>query len=204
MWLVVGLGNPGRRYEDTRHNVGFRVLEEVARRWDVPLDRKEFGARTGAGAVAGDKALLAEPQAFMNLSGGPVSSLRGFYRLEVDRVLVIHDDLDLPFGTVRVKERGGHGGHNGLRDLLRHLGEAFPRVRVGVSRPPPEWDSADYVLARWSDSEREHLDEVVQRAADAVEHVVRHGVPAAMNSYNVRPRASGTDGGGGPPSPPTT
>jgi PTH1 family peptidyl-tRNA hydrolase len=132
--------------------------------------------------------VAAKPQSFMNLSGQPAASLRGFYKVDVDQMIVVHDELDLPFGQVRVKKGGGHGGHNGLRDVQKRAGgNGFLRVRVGISRPPPEWDVADYVLSKWTSEEQCRLDDIVHLAADAVESVVRDGVDAAMNRFNVRP-----------------
>jgi peptidyl-tRNA hydrolase, PTH1 family len=188
MWLVVGLGNPGGKYQDTRHNAGFLVVDEVARRWGMSMGRSQLGARTGRGDVARSPALLAQPQGYMNRSGGPVGALQCFYGIPNECVVVIHDDLDLPLGTVRIKRGGGHGGHNGLRDLHAHLGTEYARVRVGISRPPPSIDSVDWVLGAWSDTEREALSPVVDRSADAVEAIITDGVTRAMNAFNVRPR----------------
>lgn len=187
MWLVIGLGNPGRRYADTRHNAGFRVVEALVARWALPAGRAQLGAQVTSGAWRDHKVVLACPQSFMNCSGQPAASIRGWYKVSPDRVLVVHDDLDLPFGQVRVKRGGGHGGHNGLKDLQVHLGPDFGRVRVGVSRPLPAWDSADYVLAPFSAEERAALPEVIGRATEAVEAVLEQGLETAMNRFNVRP-----------------
>jgi len=200
VFLVVGLGNPGPRYVDTRHNVGFLVVDTLARRAGVSVDREQSGARLAKGTVAAQPAVLLKPQKFMNLSGGPVHAARDFFKVAQDHVVVVHDDVDLPTGEVRVKQGGGHGGHNGLRDLIAHGGPDFVRVRVGVGRPPEGWDTADFVLGRWSPEEASALPEVVDRAADAVEHVVRHGVQAAMQTFNTRPggrttRSSGPSSG---------
>jgi PTH1 family peptidyl-tRNA hydrolase len=187
VFLVVGLGNPGARYVDTRHNVGFLVVDALARRASVGLDREQSGAKVAKATVASEPAVLVKPQKFMNLSGGPVHAARDFYKVELGRILVVHDDLDLPHGDVRVKVGGGHGGHNGLRDLLAHVGADFIRIRVGIGRPPEGWDSADYVLGRWSPDQASELPGLVERAADAVEHVVRHGAAAAMQTFNSKP-----------------
>ncbi len=187
--IVVGLGNPGRRYTDTRHNAGFLVIDELARRWGIDCSKKQLGSEVGGGLVRDTKAILVKPQQFMNRSGHPTRSLMGFYKSAVADVVVIHDEVDLPFGTVRVKRGGGAGGHNGLRDLDRHLGDRNTiRVRVGVSRPPEGWDTADYVLGKWNAAERADLDTVLGRAADAVELVLSDGLSAAMNKFNVRPK----------------
>ncbi len=186
MHLVLGLGNPGARYAGTRHNVGFLVADTLARRAGAGIDRDQLGAVVGKITVGGKPVTVAKPQKFMNLSGGPGQQLAAFYKVPVDHTVVVHDELDLPFGDVRVKVGGGHGGHNGLRDLIGRMGPEFVRVRVGVSRPPPGWETANYVLAGWSDAEASQLAEVVAQAADAVEAVVVDGTVAAMNKFNVR------------------
>ncbi len=182
---MVGLGNPGRRYAATRHNVGFMTADALAARGQVRCDRGQFGALMDAARVGDVPAVLAKPQSYMNRSGAPTASLKGYYKVPMDQVVVVHDEIDLPFGTVRVKVGGGHGGHNGIRDVIRALGGPdFVRVRVGVSRPPPGWEVADYVLSSWSPAELEVLEEVVGAAADAVESVVKGGATAAMNTVN--------------------
>ena len=186
MKLVLGLGNPGRKYAGTRHNVGFLVVDRLASRSGDSVTTKQFGALVGKALVGSRPAVLAKPQGYMNRSGQPAASLRGYYKLDNDEVIVVHDDLDLPFGEVRVKQGGGHGGHNGLRDLSRALGGTYLRVRVGVGRPPQGWDPADYVLGKWTQVEQESLDTIVDQAADAVEAVARDGVGTAMNQFNVR------------------
>jgi len=187
VWLVIGLGNPGHRYAGTRHNVGFRVVDALVSRWGLPAPKDQLGAKVTSGAAGDERVVLAMPQAFMNCSGQPAASVRGWYRVTNENVVVIHDDMDLPFGQVRVRRGGGHGGHNGLRDLHQHLGPDYARVRVGVSRPPPEWDPADYVLSPWSITEQASVAEVIDRAVEAVEVVLHAGVETAMNRFNVRP-----------------
>ncbi|MEZ4241169.1 MAG: aminoacyl-tRNA hydrolase [Myxococcota bacterium] len=188
MHLVLGLGNPGRRYEQTRHNVGFLVVDRLAERHGVTCDRRQLGALVTSAEIEGQPAVLAKPQSFMNLSGQPATSLRGFYKVEVDRVVVVHDEVDLPFGQVRVKLGGGHGGHNGLRDIAGKVGAGFTRVRVGVGRPPEGWNTADYVLAGFTSAEQGDLPDLVELAADAVTAVLTDGPTAAMNRFNTRPR----------------
>jgi PTH1 family peptidyl-tRNA hydrolase len=201
MFLVVGLGNPGRQYEQTRHNAGFCVVDRLGTRSGVQVGRKQFGAHVESVRLRGQQAVLAKPQNFMNRSGDPVASLKGFYKATNEQVVVIHDDLDLPFGDLRVKKGGGHGGHNGLRDINRALGPDYVRVRFGVGRPPQGWDAADYVLGRWSQAESDALDGVVDRAADAVEHILSEGVASAMNQFNVRSRQTGDAASVDPVSP---
>ncbi|MCB9670404.1 MAG: aminoacyl-tRNA hydrolase [Alphaproteobacteria bacterium] len=173
MHLVVGLGNPGRQYADTRHNAGFLVVDRLAERWGASLGKRQFKADVGQARIGSVPAVLCKPQTFMNLSGEAVVSLRGYYKSENRDVLVIHDDVELPFGDVRVKSGGGHGGHNGLRDISKRIGADYGRVRFGVGRPPEGWDTADFVLAKWSGDESRQLDEVVDRAADAVERALQ-------------------------------
>lgn len=195
MHLVLGLGNPGRRYAQTRHNVGFVVVDRLAERLSETVEKKQFGAFVGSARIGSAPAVLAKPQSFMNLSGQPAASLKGFYKLNNDQLVVVHDELDLPFGQVRVKTSGGHGGHNGLRDLQQKLGgNDFIRVRVGVSRPPPGHDVAAYVLGKWTGEESSGLPAVVDRACDAVESVLNEGVLSAMNQFNTRPGRTAPDG----------
>lgn len=191
MHLVLGLGNPGRRYANTRHNAGFLVVDRIAERQGATCDRAQLGALVESVRLEGETVVLAKPQSFMNLSGQPAASLRGYYKVAEDDVVVVHDDVDIPFGDIRVKKGGGHGGHNGLRDLKQRLGSAFTRVRFGVGRPPPGWDTADFVLGRWTSDEEASLPDLVDRAADAVALVVAEGPAAAMQQFNER-RSSAT------------
>jgi PTH1 family peptidyl-tRNA hydrolase len=189
MHLVVGLGNPGARYTRTRHNVGFLVVERLAARAGASVEKKLYGAQVGDGTLAGTKVMFAMPQQFMNLSGQPVASILGFYKIPKESLIVVHDDMDLPFSRLRVRVGGGHGGHNGIRDIQRLLGPDFTRVRVGVGRPPEKMDPADWVLSPWSPAENAALDPLLDSAADAVESVVRVGVTQTMNTFNAAPSA---------------
>jgi peptidyl-tRNA hydrolase, PTH1 family len=200
MHLIAGLGNPGPRYAHTRHNVGFAVVERVAARWGFGAgDRNQFGALVGDGQIANERCILARPQSFMNRSGPPVVGIAGFYKLRPGRVLVIHDDLDLKFGDVRCKAGGGHGGHNGLRDIKRHLESDFLRIRVGIGRPPEGGDVAAYVLGNWTPDEASALEGILDQAADAVESILRDGVDVAMNQFNVRTVSPKGETNGTPP-----
>lgn len=184
MVLVLGLGNPGRRYERTRHNVGFRVVDRLAERQSTVVERSQFNTLWELVRLGGGPVILAKPQTFMNLSGQAAASLRGYYKLGNESIVVVHDDIDLPFGDVRVKKGGGHGGHNGLRDLNAKIGADYVRVRLGVGRPPDGWDTADYVLAAFSTAEEPQVEQLIDRAADAVILVVDQGVDAAMRNTN--------------------
>lgn len=197
MHLVIGLGNPGRRYERTRHNAGFLVVDRLADRVGARVERKQLGALVESIRLpeVDDAVVLAKPQGFMNLSGQPAASLRGYYKAGTEDIVVVHDDVDLAFGDVRVKKGGGHGGHNGLRDLQEKLGGGgFVRVRFGVGRPPQGWDTADYVLAGFSSEEEGRLPELLDEAADAVVLVARLGAEPAMNQVNAKPRAAAAPG----------
>lgn len=170
MWMVAGLGNPGREYERTRHNIGFRVVDGLAERWSVRLNEKKFNALMGRAQVFDKDIRLMLPQTYMNLSGESVGPAAGFFKIKPERLIAVHDELKLAFGKVERKQGGGHGGHNGLRSLHKHLpNEGYQRVRVGIGRPPQGWDPAKYVLAKFSSDEEASMDAVVEQAMDAVE-----------------------------------
>lgn len=188
MRLIVGLGNPEGEYAGTRHNVGFEVADALAERAGARFSDKKFKARVARVQIAGESCVLLKPQTYMNLSGESVGPAAGFFKLKTEDLIVIHDDLDLPLGRVKLKKGGGHGGHNGLRSLKQHLpDDGFVRVRIGIGRPPPRWDPADYVLARFTREEREVADRVVDEAAKAVESILRVGLGKAMNLTNRAP-----------------
>ncbi len=184
--LVIGLGNPGTEFAGTRHNVGVEVVEELARRSGTKLKRSKAKALTGDAHIAGKRVALALPQTFMNLSGESAALLVRRYGIEDPaRMIIVHDELDLPFASLRVKEGGGLAGHNGLRSLKQHLHtEGFVRVRIGVDKPPSKERGANHVLRRLSKTERRELDVIVQLAADAVETIIADGVAVAMNRFN--------------------
>jgi peptidyl-tRNA hydrolase, PTH1 family len=184
-WLVVGLGNPGDGYAGNRHNCGFMVADVLADRMRAPFKRDRSRARVAVGRLAGFPVTLAKPQSFMNLSGRPVAALRTFYKIPVEHIVVIHDELDLPFGTVRLKQGGGDNGHNGLRSVTAALGSRdYLRIRVGIGRPPGRMDPADFVLHDFSAAERKVLPEVLERCADAVEALLQRGLAAAQNEFH--------------------
>jgi len=186
-WLVVGLGNPGPRYEATRHNVGQQVVDELARRRGESFRTHKANARVAEAWLrpGGPKLLLAKPNSFMNVSGGPVSGLAKFYGVDADHVIVVHDELDIPFDTIKLKIGGGNGGHNGVRDVAKALGTPeFPRVRVGIGRPQGRQDAADWVLDAFGATERANLPILVADAADAVEQLVDEGLLAAQQKHH--------------------
>jgi len=193
-WLVVGLGNPGKEYAGHRHNVGFKVADLLASRLGAKFGRsKRAHAEVAEGRLAnhmghiggGPKLILAKPLTYMNLSGAPVSQLAQFFKVPVDNVLAVHDELDLPYGQVRAKRGGGEGGHNGLRSMSKSLGtKEYARVRFGIGRPPGRQDPADFVLSDFTAAERKELEFLVDRAADVAEAVVLEGVEWAQNKYH--------------------
>lgn len=186
-WVVVGLGNPGSRYEDTRHNVGVRVVEELLDRNRASFKRHKSGCLTAEANASGTSLVLARSTSFMNESGRPVGQLLRWYKVAPGRLIVVHDELDIPFPQVRIKDGGGTAGHNGVNSIATHLGtKDFLRVRVGVSRPRGRQDPADYVLSSFSASEKKELSEVVSNAADAVERILEAGPDRAMNEFNTR------------------
>ncbi|MEV0662456.1 aminoacyl-tRNA hydrolase [Actinomadura luteofluorescens] len=185
LWLVVGLGNPGPSYAKNRHNAGFMVLDVLAARAGGRFKSHRARADVLEGRLAGTRVVLAKPRTYMNESGGPVKGLRDFYKVPVERVVVVHDELDIPFGAVRLKQGGGDNGHNGLRSVTKSLGaKEYPRVRFGVGRPPGRMDAAAFVLKDFSGAERKELDFEVDRAADAVEALLAEGLAAAQNVFH--------------------
>ena len=185
-WLVVGLGNPGGEYENTRHNAGFAVADELARRGGFAIQRVKFKALTAAAQVGGQGVLVMKPTTYMNLSGEAVGEAARFYKLTPDRVLVISDDVDLPLGKLRLRAGGSAGGHNGLKSIIQHLGtDRFPRLKVGVGgKPHPDYDLADWVLGKLTGEDKKVMDETVKRAADAVECFLKDGPQKAMSRFN--------------------
>ena len=185
-WLIVGLGNPGEKYEDTRHNVGFQVIDELAERQGRPVQRLKFKALTGLLTIGGEKALVMKPVTYMNLSGEAVRPASDFYKLPPERILVISDDVALAAGRLRIRAKGSAGGHNGLKSIIQHLGtDQFPRIRVGVGeKPHPDYDLADWVLGRPQGEDRKAIDGAVKRAADAVECILSQGLERGMGKFN--------------------
>ena len=183
--LVVGLGNPGPRYAATRHNIGVAVVDLLAERAGARFKTHRSRCEIAETRLAGVPAVLAKPMSFMNESGGPLNAAARFFKIPVERVVVVHDELDLPFGTLRLKRGGGEGGHNGLRSTTSALGsKEYLRVRFGIGRPPGRQDPADFVLREFTGAERKELAFLVDRAADAVEELLTEGLAAAQNRYH--------------------
>ncbi len=191
MKIIVGLGNPGAKYRGTRHNVGFEVLAELARRHTASSPTLKYEAELVEVFLGTEKVLLVAPQTYMNLSGKSVWPLVDFYKLPLEDLLIVCDDLNLDVGRLRLRAEGSAGGQNGLKDIIKHLGsQDFPRLRIGIGRPPGRMNSADYVLARFLSEEREEIDVTIQEAADGVESWVKDGVEKAMNHVNTAKKES--------------
>lgn len=199
MYIIVGLGNPEKKYMNTRHNIGFDVIDALAEKNDIALGEKKHKAVIGKGIVAGQRAVLVKPLTYMNLSGESIRSVIDFYKVdEKSELIVISDDVSLDMGQIRIRKRGSDGGHNGLKNIIMHLGhDEFIRVRMGVGEKPPRMDLADYVLSHFSTEEREMMNESARTAALAIETVVVEGADAAMNKYNARKRPTKKDSGDG-------
>ena len=184
MKILVGLGNPGNEYSDTRHNVGFMAIDELARRWGIHTWKKKSQALV-AEYRGEEPVVLIKPQTYMNLSGVAVGELARWYKVAAEDIIVIFDDMDLPIGRLRLRTKGGSGGHRGIESLLTHLGkDGFSRIRIGIDRPPTNWQVADYVLSRFTTEEQPLLTESLSRAAEAGECIVKQGMMKAMNLYN--------------------
>lgn len=185
MKLIVGLGNPGREYEATRHNIGFQVIDGLAERWSITSGKNQHKAFVGEGKFNNEKVILAKPLTYMNLSGEAVGALLRWYKLGPEDFIVVYDDLDLQPGKLRVRAQGSAGGHNGIKSIIQHLGtDTFPRLKVGIGRPQPGQPSADYVLSRFASPERDLIAQTITRAAEAVEAIITDGVIQAANIYN--------------------
>lgn len=185
-WIIVFLGNPGAKYAGTRHNAGFMVADEIGRISGIKINRLRFKALTGVGTLGGEKVFLMKPQTYMNLSGDAAGEAMRFYKLPLERMLVVSDDTALPVGRIRIRRAGSAGGHNGLKDIIAKCGgEGFPRVKIGVGGPPhADGDMADWVLSPFAGRDRDLVAEAIKNAAAAVETIIRDGLEKAMNLYN--------------------
>ncbi len=186
MYIIAGLGNPGRQYAHTRHNVGFDAIDVLAEKYNIKVENAKGRALTGSGRIEGQSVLLVKPLTFMNLSGESIRALTDFYKIdETSQLIVIYDDISLPPGQLRIREKGSAGGHNGIKSIISHLGgQEFLRIKVGVGEKPAGWDLADYVLSRFAEDDRKKVEEALERAADAAVCLMTDGVEAAMNEYN--------------------
>ncbi len=186
MYIIAGLGNPDKQYEGTRHNAGFDVMDRIADKYNISVDGRKHRAFIGKGIIAGQKVILAKPQTYMNLSGESILSLVDYYKADVEReLLIIYDDISLETGQLRIRAKGSAGGHNGIKNIIAHLGtQVFPRIKVGVGEKPQGYDLADYVLGHFSKAERELMDEGYDNAVRAAEMIISGRMNEAMNEFN--------------------
>ncbi|MGN0399262.1 MAG: aminoacyl-tRNA hydrolase [Blautia sp.] len=193
MYLIAGLGNPGKQYEHTRHNMGFDTIDELVDRYRIPGAGVAHKAMYGKGMIAGEKVILAKPLTYMNLSGDSIREFINYYKMDPEtELIVIYDDIDLEPGQIRIRKKGSAGGHNGMKSIINQLGtQNFYRIKVGVGAKPKGWDLADYVLGRFPSEERDLVDEAIKEAAEAVELILREGIEAAMNRYNAKKKEVG-------------
>ena len=185
MYVVVGLGNPGKQYENTRHNVGFNVIDILAKEYGISVSKIKHKALIGEGRVGSEKVLLVKPQTYMNLSGETLIDIYNYYKVDMENIIVIYDDIDLDVGKIRIRKKGSGGTHNGMRSIIKCLGaNDFPRVRVGVSKPKPGQVLADFVLSRFRKEESDDVELGLEKAAKAVDVMIRDNIDLAMNKYN--------------------
>ncbi len=185
LFIIIGLGNPGKKYENTRHNVGFDTVELLSRRHGISITKLKHKALLGDGKISGKRVILVKPQTFMNLSGESVREILEWYKVPVKNIIIIYDDIDLPAGKLRLRPKGSAGTHNGMRSVIYQIeSDEFPRIRIGVGGPPEGWELADYVLSKLSGEDKKKVEEAIVYAADAVEEIVKSGIDVAMNKFN--------------------
>lgn len=185
MYIIIGLGNPGKKYEHTRHNAGFDAIDKLAEKYNIKMDKLKHKALIGEGRIGTEKVVLVKPQTYMNLSGESIVSICQFYKTEFDKVIVMYDDIDLDVGKLRIRKKGSAGSHNGMKSIIKCIGtQEFPRIRIGVSKPPEGWDLADFVLSRFPKEQQGDLEESFERAVLTVEEIIDSGIESAMNKYN--------------------
>lgn len=185
LYIIAGLGNPGNRYENTRHNVGFEAIDYLSHKYSIPVTKLKFKALYGDGSIGGKRVLLVKPQTFMNLSGESLRDVVEWYKIPMERLIVIYDDIDLEMGKIRVRGKGSAGTHNGMKSIIYQLqDDGFPRVRIGIGKPPQGWDLADYVLSKFGPEARKTMNESIMKACDAIATIVTSDLNSAMNSFN--------------------
>ena len=188
-FCIVGLGNPGRQYEETKHNVGFNVIDMLAEKYEISVTKAKHKALIGDGEIRGKRVLLVKPQTYMNLSGESVREIVNFYKIPQERFAVIFDDTSLPCGSVRIREKGSHGGHNGIRNIIDQMGtDQFYRIKVGIGEKPSGWDLADYVLGKFNEDDLPAMDEGMDKAVKGVELMLSRGIAEAANRVNQKPK----------------
>ena len=187
MYVVVGLGNPGKDYTNTRHNIGFNTVDLISKRNNINLNKIKFNSVYGEGNIGGEKILLVKPQTYMNNSGTSVRDISQYYKIPIENIIVIVDDIDIDFSSVKVRAKGSAGSHNGLKSIINHVQkDDFPRVKVGIGKKYPNQDLADFVLSRFSKDEQADIDISIVTAAEAVESIIKDGIDCAMNKYNIK------------------
>lgn len=185
MYVIAGLGNPGKQYESTRHNIGFISVDYLSAYFKIKLNKLKFKAVYGEGSICGEKVMLVKPQTFMNLSGESLREIVSFYKIPPENLLVIYDDVSLPCGRIRIRPKGSDGGHNGIKSIIYQLGsDVFPRVKLGVGAPPEQWDMADWVTGKFSDEEVKILARSVEKLPEITEEIIEKGTASAMNRFN--------------------
>ncbi len=186
MYIIAGLGNPGRKYVGTRHNMGFEALDAVAAKYDIDIKKVKFNAIYGEGTIEGERVVLVKPQTFMNLSGESIREFKSWYKAENSQIIIIYDDVSLPIGKMRIRPKGSAGGHNGMKSIIYQLNsDEFPRIKIGVGSPEnPDFDLADYVLGKFTKSEVEQLVPIAVRTAEAVGEIIKNGVEKSMAKFN--------------------
>lgn len=186
MYLIAGLGNPGREYVGTRHNIGFEVIDALCSKYDIKINKEKFRAEFGTGTIGGEKVIVAKPMTYMNLSGESIREIAEWYKIKSENIIIIYDDISLPVGKLRIREKGSAGGHNGIKNIIYQLQtDVFPRIKVGTGMPQnPEYDIKDYVLGHFSKEETEVLIKTAVRAVLSVEEIITNGAKSAMNKYN--------------------
>ena len=189
MYLIAGLGNPSRTYEGTRHNIGFTMIDAIGNKFGIDVTTKKHKALVGRGIIDGMRVILAKPQTYMNLSGESIREIADFYKIEPENIIIIYDDISLDVGQLRIRKKGSAGGHNGIKNIIAHLGtKEFPRIKVGIGNKPEGWDLADYVLSKYSKAEQEALEEASEGVIGAVKLMLMDDIEAAMNKYNAKKR----------------
>ena len=192
MYIIAGLGNPTKTYEGTRHNIGFDMIDAIADKYNIDVTTKKHKALTGKGRIDGVPVILAKPQTYMNLSGESIRDIADFYKIPAENIIIIYDDISLEVGQLRIRKKGSAGGHNGIKNIIAHLGtQEFPRIKVGIGSKPEGWDLADYVLSKYSKAERECLRDAQQDVAGAAALMVHDDVDGVMNKYNGKKRDIG-------------
>lgn len=189
MYLIAGLGNPSKTYEGTRHNVGFTMIDVIGSKFDIDVTTRKHKALVGRGVIDGMRVILAKPQTYMNLSGESIREIADFYKIEPENIIIIYDDISLDVGQLRIRKKGSAGGHNGVKNIIAHLGtQEFPRIKVGIGNKPEGWNLADYVLSRYSKAEQEALEEAAEGVVGALKLMLADDIDGAMNRYNAKKR----------------